>query len=93
MRLETVRSVGIRKLAAAEVPGIGAAARRRIGRSAALHARRLSGLKYNDITPEAQTRIDLERSLLGAIQGMATSVTTKFTPGDQTPPTTDIMPK
>ena len=75
LRFETVRGVGIRKIDSAAVVGIGAAARRRIARHAKYQAIRLTGLKYNDIAPEIRSRIDAERSLLGAISATARAST------------------
>lgn len=71
MRLETVRCEGIKKMDAAAVAGIGAKVRNAIARKARKHARRLTGLKYNDIDAATQSRIDAERSLLGAISATA----------------------
>ena len=62
-----MHGVGVKKLAGADVVGIGKDARKKIGKIAKHQAARLTGLQYNDISPEAQKRIDAERSLLGAI--------------------------
>ena len=66
-RFATVRKVGIKKLASGEIVGIGAAARRRVGRIAKAQSRRLVGLSYNGLSDDDRARIDVERSLLGAI--------------------------
>lgn len=71
MRLETIRREGIKKMDAAAVAGIGASVRGAIARKARKHAKRLTGLKYNDIDARTQSRIDAERSLLGAISAAA----------------------
>lgn len=71
MRLATVFNVGVKKLSAEEVAGIGPASRVRIGRTAARQAKRLVGLTYNDMPPEVQTKINIDRSLLGAISALS----------------------
>lgn len=70
-RFATVRGLGVRKLAGADVAGIGAFARQKIARTAKRTSRRLSGLRYNDVPPESRARIDAERSLLAAIASAA----------------------
>jgi hypothetical protein len=70
-RLSTVHGVGVKKLSGADVVGIGKEARSRIGKIARRQSRRLTGLNYNDVSPEQQRTIDMERSLLGAISAVA----------------------
>lgn len=71
MRFATVRGAGVKKLDAASIPGIGEEARAQIARRARRKHKQLTGLKYNDIDAPLQTRIDAERSLLGAIAATA----------------------
>lgn len=71
MRFATVHGEGVKKLDAAAIPGIGEEARAQIARRARRKHAKLTGLKYNDIDPALQTRIDAERSLLGAIAATA----------------------
>lgn len=71
LRFGTVRMEGVKKLSADAVAGIGADARKAIARKAARQAKRLTGLRYNDIHGPMQARIDAERSLLGAIAATA----------------------
>lgn len=71
LRFSTVRGEGVKKLDGSSVVGIGAEARKSIARRAKQQAKRLSGLKYNDIDAPTQARIDAERSLLGAISSTA----------------------
>lgn len=71
LRLETVRREGVKKLDGEAVAGIGAHARKLIGRKAKRQAQRLTGLSYNDIDAASRARIDAERSLLGAISATA----------------------
>lgn len=71
LRFSTVHGEGVKKLDAAAVAGIGADARKAIARKAKTQSARLTGLRYNDIDPKAQQRIDVERSLLGAISAAA----------------------
>lgn len=73
LRFATVNGQGIKKLAATSLPGIGAVSRKRIGRIAKKDAARLTELKYNDIDSRLQSRIDAERSLLGAISAVAST--------------------
>jgi hypothetical protein len=73
LRLATVRAIGVKKLPASQVPGIGAYARAHIGRVAKRTAHRLQDLKYNDIDKKTQSRIDAERSLMGAISAVAST--------------------
>lgn len=72
-RFETVYRQGIKKLGGDGVVGIGAVARRRVTRIAKTQSARLTGLRYNDISPAMQSRIDAERSLLGAIASTAST--------------------
>jgi hypothetical protein len=76
IRFGTVRKVGVKKLDAAAAIGIGAEARQRIRRIAGHQCARLTGLKYNDITADGQRRLDVERSLLGAISAAAANKST-----------------
>lgn len=71
LRFGTVRGEGVKKLSSDAVAGIGADARKAIARKAARQAKRLTGLRYNDIEGGMQSRIDAERSLLGAIAATA----------------------
>lgn len=67
LRLEAVHGVGIKKISAEDVAGIGSSARRKIGRIAKKQSARLTGLSYNDLSDEVRTKVSIERSLLGAI--------------------------
>jgi hypothetical protein len=73
LRFETVIRVGVKKLPAEALPGIGVAVRKRIARATRRQSKRLSGLRYNDIDRRLQGRIDAERSLLAAISTVATT--------------------
>jgi hypothetical protein len=73
LRVGTVRGEGVRKLTAEAVPGLGAVARKRIGRIAKRGSEQLIDLRYNDIDSRVQARIDAERSLLGAISAVAST--------------------
>lgn len=73
LRLATVHGQGVKKLTAEQVPGIGAYARAHIGRVAKRTATRLTDLGYNDIDKKTQSRIDAERSLMGAISAVAST--------------------
>lgn len=74
IRFASVRSVGPKRLATEDLPGIGQFARQRIGRIAKKDANRLTDLRgYNDIDRKTQTRIDAERSLLGAVSAVAST--------------------
>jgi hypothetical protein len=84
LRFATVRSVGIKKLAAADVTGIGSEARARIGRVAKSQSKRLANLKYNDLSPEDRAKIDMERSLLGAIHAASSIKSLKAVAADAT---------
>lgn len=75
-RFATVRKVGVRRLETAEIAGIAAAARRSINRKARQAFRRLSDIRANDLDAAARTRIDAERSVLGAISVMTRETTT-----------------
>ena len=86
MRFETVRDIGIKKLDGESVHGIGIAARKHIERHAKRQSKRLAGLKYNDIGKERQARIDVERSLLGAVASMAAAKPEKLEKHAQTGP-------
>jgi hypothetical protein len=66
----TVHKVGVKRLTAAEAPGIGADARRRMGKAARRTYKRLSTLKTNDIDITTRARIDAERSVMGAVSAM-----------------------
>lgn len=65
-RFATVHRIGIKRLAAEDMPGIGSHARARIGRIAKRQFHRLSGIRAN-MSAETQAQIDIQRSLLGAI--------------------------
>lgn len=78
LRFETVHRVGIKKIDASSASGIGTHARKRISKIAKVQCARLAGLKYNDISPEQQKKIDMERSLLGAISVAASAKTAKL---------------
>lgn len=78
LRFSTVMRIGVKKLPATAVPGIGVVARKRIGRAAKRQAKRLTGLKYNDIDSRVQARIDAERSLLAAISTVSTADVGEF---------------
>lgn len=84
-RFETLRGVGIKRIETADIPGIGAATRRKISRTARRGHARLCGITANDLTPEVQKQIDFERSMLGAITLASSSRTAakvqKATPG------------
>lgn len=71
LRFETVHKIGVKKLEAGAIIGIGAAARKRIRRMARAQSARLTGLRYNGIDATTQARLDVERSLLGAISATA----------------------
>ena len=73
MRLACVRNEGIKKLAAKDIASIGTAARVHIRRVAKVQGKRLAGLAYNDMDKEQRRKVDVERSLLGAV-AMVTSV-------------------
>jgi hypothetical protein len=73
LRYGAVRGIGVRRLDAKSLPGIGMGARSRIGRLAKRHGKRLTGLRYNDIDHRLQARLDRERSLLGAIGVVAST--------------------
>lgn len=66
----TVHKVGIKRLSAAEAPGVGASARRRMGKVASRTYKRLSSLKVNDIDAATRSRIDAERSVMGAVAAL-----------------------
>jgi hypothetical protein len=72
MRLACVRSEGIKKLAAKDIASIGATARVHIRRVAKVQGKRLAGLSYNDMDAAQRRKVDVERSLLGAV-AMVTS--------------------
>lgn len=71
-RFETIRRLGVKRLETADIPGIGAATRHRISRIARRGHARLACVTANDMTPEIRKKIDLERSMLGAIALAAT---------------------
>ena len=73
MRLACVRNEGIKKLAAKDIVSIGTAARVHIRRVAKVQGKRLAGLAYNDMDKDQRRKVDVERSLLGAV-AMVTSV-------------------
>lgn len=77
LRLESVHGVGLKKLSATDVAAIGGVARQRIGRIAKRQSGRLTGLKYNDLTADERRKIDVERSLLGAISAVASNSAAK----------------
>lgn len=87
MRFTTVHATGVKKLGAEELPGIGAVARATIARKAKRQAKRLTGLRYNDVDRARQVRIDAERSLLGAISATARTRPEKVEPHVSTGPT------
>lgn len=86
LRFETVHGIGIKKIPASAVAGIGAAYRKRIQRTAMRQSKRLTGLRYNDIDQATQARIDAERSLLGAISATAGMDARQVEPISQTGP-------
>lgn len=69
-RFETLRAVGIKRLAAVDVPGIGLNARARIRRASSRAFKRLTDLSYNDVDSRTRARIDAERSVMGAISAL-----------------------
>lgn len=73
----TVRQVGVKRLPASHVAGVGADVRKRVGRAANRGYERLTAIRYNDLDGSSRTRVDAERSLLGAISSLATSPTVK----------------
>ena len=66
-RFETVIKVGVKRLAAHDLPGIGTHSRRRIGALSRRAYARLMNISNNDITPEIERRLHAERAHLGAI--------------------------
>lgn len=88
VRFTTERGQGVRRLAADEIPGIGAAARRSIRRKARIGYRRLADQKMN-LSPQDQARVDLERSILGAVITVSRDATLKkAATGERTGPLT-----
>ena len=88
-RYATVRGIGIRRLPTEEIPGIGAVTRRRIRRAAGKAFDRLSNVKANDLTQATQARIDVERSLLGAVSVVVSDTAlAKVSKGERTGPHT-----
>jgi hypothetical protein len=74
LRFATVRGEGLVRLTADNLPGIGMAARSRIGRIAKRNGQRLTDLRgYNKIDRRLRARLDAERSLLGAIGEVAST--------------------
>jgi len=71
MRLGTVRSVGVKKLSASEIPGLATAARKKIGRTAKSTIKRVQGLAYNDMAREDRQRLVMEQSVLGALAALS----------------------
>lgn len=70
-RLAAVHGVGIKRLAASDVAGLGVDARRRVGKIAKRTSARLTGLSYNDLTDDDRAKVNMERSLLGAVHALA----------------------
>lgn len=89
MRFGTVRMEGVKKLSSEAIAGIGADARKAIARKAKSQAKRLTGLRYNDIDGEKRARIDAERSLLGAIAATAKADVKKV---ETLTPTAPVVP-
>jgi hypothetical protein len=85
-RFATVFGVGVKFLPSDAIAGIGIDARKSLGKKARRHAKRLAGLKYNGIDRTQQQRIDVERSLLGAIASIASEGEKKLATGCQTGP-------
>jgi len=73
LRFGTVRGEGYCKLTAADLPGIGMAARAKVRGLAKRAAARLTRLRYNDVDTRLQARLDAERSLLFAIGAVAST--------------------
>lgn len=89
-RFACVRCVGVQRLAAEALPGIGEQAQRSIHGKASRASTRLSGLAANDIPAETRVKIDMHRSLLGAIAGMTKRPRRV---SDTPPPTPPTLPK
>lgn len=86
-RFGNVRNVGIRRLTAEELPGIGSATRSRIGKAARKGFVRLSDIRSNDVPQTLRSRLDAERSVLGAIASMSRETTVKkIERGEKTAP-------
>ena len=87
VRFASVRGVGPKRLSTEALPGIGQFARQRIGRIAKKDANRLIDLRaYNDIDKKTQSRIDAERSLLGAISAVSSTQGQSVAPLTRTGP-------
>ena len=91
-RFGTVAKIGIKRLSADDIAGIGADARRTIGNRARRASKRLTNLKGYNIAPEVQAGIDLERSLLAAINIM-THERTRTKAADMGQQTGPILPE
>jgi len=76
-RFGTVRKVGVRRLTVEELPGIGSATRSRIGRAARRGFVRLSDIRSNDVPQTLRSRLDAERSVLGAIASLTRETNVK----------------
>lgn len=64
---EAVRNVGIRRLPADATTGVGLAVLRTIRSRSRRGVTRLGRLSYNDLTPDAATKLIAQRSQLGAL--------------------------
>lgn len=84
-RFETVHRIGIKKMSGEAIAGIGARARRKIGKVARRQSERLTNLSYN-VTGEQRAKIDAERSVLGAISAVTSMPITKIEPVATTGP-------
>jgi len=91
-RFGTVVKIGIKRLSADDIAGIGADARRAIGSRARRASARLTNLKGYNIAPEVQAGIDLERSLLAAINIM-THERTRIKAADMGQQTGPVLPE
>lgn len=76
-KFAAVRAEGIKRLAIDEYSGIGAAARKTIGVKAKAAFKRLSNVTANEVSPDVRTRINAERSLLGAVAAISQTSTMK----------------
>jgi hypothetical protein len=76
-RFGTINGKGIKRLPIEEIPGIGGAARRRIRNTVKKAYQRLGGFSNNDIPPEIERQLRIERSHLGAISMMTKDVARK----------------
>lgn len=68
IRFGTVRKVGVKRLAAEEVPAIGIAGIRHMHRAGKKTVKRLTNLKgYNDMTPDDRLRVAAQRMIANAV--------------------------